>query len=66
MTGFILQVGDAGECPPGPGLADAAGEEAPLYAASCQLQAFLDNGDQPQGILLYSKFTNSFAMNWFI
>jgi len=46
---FILQVGDAGERPLGPWLADAAGEEASLDAASCQLQAFPHNGDQPQG-----------------
>jgi len=49
LTVFILQVGNVGECPLGPRMADAAGKEAPLHAASCQLQAFPDNGDQPQG-----------------
>lgn len=42
-------MGDVGERPPGPWLADAAGEEAPLHAASCELQAVLDDGDQPEG-----------------
>lgn len=50
LTLFVLQVGDVGERPPGPRVADAAGEETPLYAASRQLQAFPDNGDQPEGI----------------
>jgi len=43
------QVGDAKERPPGPGLADAAGEEAALAAAACLLQALPHHGDQPQG-----------------
>lgn len=43
------QVGDAEERPPGPGLADAAGEEAALAAAACLLQALPHHGDQPQG-----------------
>lgn len=42
-------MGDVGERPPGPRMADAAGEEAPLHAASCLLQAVLDHGDQPEG-----------------
>lgn len=49
LTALILQVGDVGERPSGPWLADAAGEEASFYAASCQLQTFPNNGDQPQG-----------------
>lgn len=49
LTVSVPQVGDVRERPPGPRMADAAGEEAPLHAASFQLQAFPDNGDQPQG-----------------
>lgn len=52
---FIPQVGNVGERPPGPWVADAAGEEAPLDAASCQLQALPDNGNQPQGKPHYTK-----------
>lgn len=47
-------MGDAGERPSGPWVADAAGEKASLYAASCQLQAVPHNGDQPQGISHHS------------
>lgn len=43
------QVGDAEERPPGPGLADAAGEEAALAAAARLLPALPHHGDQPQG-----------------
>lgn len=46
---LVFQVGNAGECPPSSRLADAAGEEASLYAASCQLQAFPHNGYQSKG-----------------
>lgn len=49
LTVSALQMGDVGERPPGPRMADAAGKEAPLHASSCQLQAFPDHGDQPQG-----------------
>lgn len=49
MSVFHLQVGDVGERPLGSWVANAAGEEASLDAASCQLQALPDNGDQPQG-----------------
>lgn len=54
LTVIVLQVGNVGERPPGSWVADAAGEETPLYAASRQLQAFPDNGDQPQGIQHHS------------
>ena len=55
---FVLQVGDVGERPLGPRMADAAGEEAPLHAASRQLQALPDNGDQPQGNKTFLTFHN--------
>lgn len=32
-------------------MAHASGKEASLHAASCQLQALLDDGDQPKGCL---------------
>lgn len=43
------QVGDAEERSPGAGVADAAGEEAALPAATRLLQALPHHGDQPQG-----------------
>lgn len=51
-------MGDAGERPLGTWLADAAGEETSLHAASCQLQAFPHNGDQPQGPSSYKYIYN--------
>lgn len=46
---LCVQVGDAEERAPGPGVADAAGEEAALPAAARLLPALPHHGDQPQG-----------------
>ena len=43
------QLGAAKECPPGPAVAGATGEEAPLPHSSLQFQALPHTGDQPQG-----------------
>lgn len=44
-----MQVGDAEECAPGAWVADAAGEEAALAAATRLLPTLPHHGDQPQG-----------------
>lgn len=48
MTLYV-QVGDAKECTPGPRVADAAGKETALPAATRLLPTLPHHGDQPQG-----------------